>query len=133
MNRAETILAELVESVEGTADAPSISYLMKGSQGPAYAIEHQAEGTLRANDATVFIQDALSQHMPTAKLIQPLILRIRTSSKFPLLMRELGEITEGIQALVGSKPSQFLYLQDNKGPAGDQLTLSVVYWLKDSE
>jgi AraC-like DNA-binding protein len=40
MNRAEIILAEFVQSVEGTADAASIPYVMKGSQGPAHAIEH---------------------------------------------------------------------------------------------
>ncbi|SFE84021.1 hypothetical protein [Spirosoma endophyticum] len=133
MNRAETILAELVQSVAGTTDASSIPYVMKGCQGPAYAIEHQAGGTNRANDATVLVVDALRQQMPTSKLIRPVILRIRTHSKFPLLMRELGTITEGIQAIVGRKPSQFLYLQDDKGQSGDQLMLSLVYWLKDIE
>lgn len=131
MAKAEHILSELIQSVEGTTEASSISYVMKKSQGAAYAIEHQAEGTNRANEATGLVVDVLRQKMPTSKLIQPVILSIRTNSKFLLLMRELETITEGIQAIVGRKPSQFLYLQDDKGQSGDQLMLSLVYWLKD--
>ena len=111
MTTAERILFELAQSLESTVDGPSIPYLIGKSKSPAYASEQQTSGDDRAQRAVDLLVDDLNDPVPGFQRIQPAILRIIISPDFPLLMRELLAITEGLRDVVGQEPGRFMVHQ----------------------
>lgn len=133
MNRAETILSELSQSLEGMVDEGTIHYLIEKGEGPAFANEQEASGADRAQRVIGLMADDLKSQVPALKMIQPAILRICTSPTFPLLMRESVTINEGIISIAGQDPAKFMVIPDDNSQVGDRIILSLVYWMKNKE